>query len=214
MKAEIGTPRPESMDNRLGAATPSSGMLAVDLDGTLIATDLLLESFRSACRRDVLTPARAGWALLRGGRPGLKRALAASGPLEPAALPYNAAVISYVRKWRQNGGRAALVTAADHGLAESVARHVAIFDEVHGTRPGHNLKGAAKARFLVDRFGDAGFVYVGDSTADLDVWAHARGGVTVGASARLRARVEALGRPVEHLPGARAAGPPKAVVRR
>lgn len=174
-------------------------ILAVDLDGTLIGADLLIQSLKASLSRDPLTPFRAARALLQGGRPALKRVLAATGSPSPAALPYKKAVIEYVREWRSGGGRAVLVTAADHMLAEAVAEHVGLFDEVHGTSAGRNLKGATKARFLVERYGKGGFVYVGDSVADLDVWESACAAVTVDASLRLRRRVEALGRPVEHL---------------
>ncbi len=41
-------------------------------------------------------------------------------------------------------------------------------------RDGVNLKGAAKAAALVERFGEGGFDYVGDTRADLPVWAKAQ----------------------------------------
>jgi len=184
-----------------GEARP---VLVVDLDGTLVRTDLLHESFWSAFARHWWAPAAAALALLRAGRPGLKRRLAALGPVEMATLPYNPDLLQRLRDWRAAGGRTALVTAADADLAARIAAHLGSFDEVHGSTPGQNLKGRAKAAFLRQRFGSEGHVYAGDSPADLPVWEGAAAALTVTPSARLRAEVEARmapsGRPVEHLP--------------
>lgn len=176
--------------------------LAVDLDGTLIRTDVLFESFWRAFAADPVAPLRALVALLRGGRSGLKHRLAALGPVDVAHLPYNAQVLGLIADARAHGQRTALVTAADQSLADSVAAHLGVFDEVHGSRPGRNLKGAAKAAFLSQTYGAGGFVYAGDSTADLKVWPHAAAAVTVTPSARLRAQVVGMGLAVTHLPAA------------
>lgn len=181
---------------------PVDIVLAVDLDGTLIRTDVLFESFWRAFARDPVLPLRAVTALLRGGRSGLKHRLAALGPVDVAHLPYHAPVLDLIARARAAGRRVALVTAADQSFADGVAAHLGVFDEVHGTRPGRNLKGAAKAAFLCETYGAGRFIYAGDSTADLRVWPQGAGAVTVTPSASLRARVAALGLPVTHLPAA------------
>lgn len=177
--------------------------LVVDLDGTLIRSDMLVESFWAACAQRWTAPflALAG---LRQGRAALKARLGAMGPVDAAGLPYNAEVLAYVARWRAAGGRTALVTAATQGLADRVAAHLAIFDEVHGSSATENLKGGAKAAFLIGRFGAEGFDYIGDAEADLPVWAAARKVIVVAPSAALLHQVKALGREVETL----AATPP------
>lgn len=203
---------------RLGEASPARAtieaqapgrVLVVDLDGTLLRGDILQESFWAALAQHWWAPLAAARALASGGRPALKRRLAELGPVQPARLPYDEGVIALLQRWRAAGGRTALVTAADAGLARAVAAHLGLFDEVHGSEPGRNLKGPVKAAFLADRFGTGGYVYVGDAPADLPVWRGAAGAVTVTPSARLRARVEATmaeaeagagDRPVTHLP--------------
>ncbi|WP_245867151.1 UbiA family prenyltransferase [Oceaniglobus roseus] len=173
-------------------------VLAVDLDGTLLRTDMLAESFWAATAADSRTPLRA-LAALRRGRAALKRMLAERVVVDPAVLPYDADVVAFVRDWRARGGRTVLVTASDTAIARSIAAHLELFDEVHGSDGAENLKGARKAAFLVARFGTGGFVYAGDSRADLPVWQAAAAAVTVNASPRLRHAVDALGLPVEHL---------------
>lgn len=186
------------MENADAAGQP---VLVADLDNSTIATDLLYESFWSACARDWKTPFVSLWAL-REGRAALKAALVDRSAVDAATLPYNAEVLARLRAWRQAGGRTALVTATDQRLAEAVAAHLGLFDEVHGSDGARNLKGANKARFLTERFGPQGFDYIGDSPADLPIWSGARQAITMGAPAGLRAQVERLEGPAlppEHL---------------
>lgn len=185
--------------------TASRPVLVVDLDGTLLRSDMLYESFWSAFARDWRTPLRAVAGLFRG-RAALKARLAALGPPDPETLPYNAEVLDDIRAWRAQGGLVALVTAADASLAEAVAAHLGLFDEVHGSDGTTNLKGPAKAALLRERFGTGGFTYAGDSAADLAVWAEAGAAVTVGLAPGLKAQVDRL------RPGARHLSPPRPVL--
>lgn len=176
------------------------GTLVVDLDGTLLSSDLLHETFWAAVGRDWRTPFMALAALLRG-RAALKRYLAETAPLDVATLPFDAEVIAFVRDWRARGGHTVLATASDQALAEAVAEHLGLFDEVHGSADGRNLKGAEKARFLEDRFGPGHFHYLGDSRADLPIWARAGAAITVNASPGVRRRAERLCADTAHLGG-------------
>lgn len=114
-------------------------------------------------------------------------------------MPYDEDVIAYIRAYRAKGGRTALVTASNQIIAEHIAKHLQIFDEVHGSDGAHNLKGANKAAFLIERFGREAFQYMGDAPADLPVWEASQRVVTVNASQSLRQKAETLGKPIEHL---------------
>lgn len=180
------------------AATQVHGVLVVDLDGTLLRSDMLFESFWSAFARDWRSPLRALVAL-SGGRAALKRHLAGASAIEPARLPYDPQVIAFIEDWRRSGGRTALVTASDQRLAEAVAAHLGLFDEIHGSDGSLNLKGDRKGRFLEERFGANGFAYMGDSAADLQVWRRAAQAITVNAPASLCRRAEQVCADTEHL---------------
>ncbi len=173
-------------------------VLVVDLDGSLLRSDMLLESFWASFARDWRTPLRAVAALVQG-RAALKARMAEGGAPDPATLPYDEAVLARIAAWREDGGRVALVTAADQSLAEAIGAYLGLFDSVHGSDGQTNLKGEAKADFLDIQFGPGGYAYVGDSPADLAVWRRAAQAFTVGASPALRARVEALQPDVTHL---------------
>ena len=174
-------------------------LLAVDLDGTLIRSDMLYECFWAGFSRDWKTPFRGAAALMRG-RAALKAEMRRSGAPDPAFLPYRPEVLAEIEAWRAAGGRVALVTAADQELADSVAAHLGCFDAVHGSDGVRNLKGEAKASFLADTYGQ--FAYMGDHAADLSVWRAAAEVITVGASASVRAQAEKLGKPTRHIAAA------------
>lgn len=176
----------------------AKGVLVVDLDGTLLRSDMLYESFWTAFGRNWKV-AFVSVAALAQGRARLKRRLAKLARLEVATLPYDRKVIDYIRAWRDQGGRTALVTASDQGIAEAIAGHLELFDEVHGSDGSRNLKGPEKAAFLGERFGRGGFVYMGDSSADIPVWEAASHAVTVNASDSVRARAEEVADEVEHI---------------
>lgn len=173
-------------------------VLVVDLDGTLIRSDMLFETFWSALGRDWRSPARAAGALVQG-RSALKRVLAKAGPVDVGLLPYDEAVLEHIRAWRAAGGETALVTASDEVIAQQIADHLGLFDAVHGSNGETNLKGANKAAFLRSRFGRGGFDYMGDSASDIVVWEEAQRAITVNASARLRTAAEEAAEEAVHL---------------
>lgn len=173
-------------------------VLVVDLDGSLLRSDVRDESFWSAVGRDWRSPFHLMIALFSG-RNRLTRYLAGATRLDVTTLPYDETVISYVRDWRARGGKTALVTASDQATADRIANHLGLFDEAHGSDGPLNLSGPAKASFLTDRFGEDGYAYLSNADADLSIWKTARKAITINASRRLKAQVERLGTEVEHL---------------
>jgi len=174
-----------------------SPVLVVDLDGTLIRSDILYETFWSAFASDWKMPFRA-MAALRQGKAALKRALAARAKVDVTSLPYDPAVLERVRDWRAAGGRTALVSASDQEMVSAIAAHLGLFDVAHGSADGTNLKGAEKAAFCTRSFGE-GYHYMGDAAADLPVWQAAARAITVNAAPATRAAVDRLGVEAEHL---------------
>ena len=192
------TPRVAAAGNEDAAQTnPSPDVLAVDLDGTLIRSDLLFETFWAALSKR-WTSIVAIFGALPEGRAHLKRTLGGLAAVDVAALPYNDDVVAYARRWREAGGRVVLVSAADQRIVDRVAAHLALFDEAHGSDGQTNLKGERKAAFLSERFPD-GFAYVGDRDADVPIWERATRAVTVDVPASLRAQVDTLPVVAEHL---------------
>ena len=170
--------------------------LVVDLDGTLVLTDLLHESAVSAVARAPWATLKALPSLLRGNRAALKRRLAEAGPVDAEFLPMREDLVGLLSEARAKGRRLVLATAADELLARPIAARVGLFDEVLASDGVRNLKGEEKRAALVDRFGERAFDYVGDARADLPVFRSARKAILVGPGVRLRAEVERGGTPV------------------
>lgn len=200
MMDQADPPDGRALTRNVAPADPAAGgkVLVVDLDGTLLRSDMLYESFWSAFAGDWRTP-MAALGGLRRGRAALKARMAGLSIPDPASLPYRPEVLALIEDWRRAGGRVVLATAADREVAEAVAGHLGVFDAVHGSDGQTNLKGAAKAAELNRIYGAGGYVYAGDSEADLPVWQEAAGAITVGASAALRSRAEALHADARHL---------------
>ncbi len=166
--------------------------LVVDLDGTLIRTDLLVESASQFLIQNPLAFFKPLLWLLRG-KTVLKTELAQRVRLDASALPYNTDVLDWLRAEKQSGRRLVLATASHRVLADQVAQHLQLFDEVLATEGDTNLKSTAKAQALVDRFGVAGFDYVGNDWPDMQVWAKAHTAHVVDAPAALLSRAQAQG---------------------
>lgn len=161
--------------------------LCVDLDGTLVLSDLLLESMTLLIKRNPLNVFSIGiWML--GGRAKLKAEVAARISLNPAALPYNREFLDWLAIQRSAGRGLWLCTASNERLAASVASHLGFFEGVLASDRDVNLSGVAKAARLVERFGERGFDYCGNERCDIAIWRHARGAIVVCGNVRLERR--------------------------
>ncbi|MDF1855984.1 UbiA family prenyltransferase [Pseudooceanicola sp.] len=123
-------------------------VLICDLD-ELITGDLRLEAFWAGFAVHGLSHAMV---LLGQTRPLPKR-------VDVSHLPFQESRIAALRAWRRQGLRVVLVTGADQGFAEAVARHLDLFDEVHGSVPEDE-----RAELLDSRFGAEGFDHIESHT--------------------------------------------------
>jgi len=174
---------------------PGPPPLVVDLDGTLIKTDLLWESLARLLRRNPFQLFCVLFWWTRG-RAFLKRKLAARVTIDPATLPFNGPFLAFLREQKKAGRKLVLATASDREMAMPVAARAGLFDEVLGSDGRTNLRGANKLRVLTEKFGERGFDYAGNSAPDLAVWRGAREAIVVNAGralVRRAAQVTTLG---------------------
>lgn len=161
--------------------------LVVDLDGSLLRTDTLLELMLAFVRMSWMNVfVLAG--LLFGDRATLKAELARRTAIDVSRLPVRQNVVDLISEARNSGRKIVLATASDTAIADAIAEHVVPFDDVLASTPGNNLKGPAKADALVERFGEKGFDYVGDAAADLVVFHKAHTAYVVEPSSSLLRR--------------------------
>ena len=146
--------------------------LAVDMDGTLILSDLSdISAKRVLSRRPWMIPGvfvkeftgrRAEW----------KRDLAERLDFAPSDLEYHSGFLDWITGEHAKGRELILATASDRLVAEQIAGHVGLFSDVMASDMSFNLRGGKKAEALVSRYGEGGFAYAGNSKHDIDVWKH------------------------------------------
>jgi len=158
--------------------------LAVDLDGTLIRTDMTWELLARLLRRNPLCVFAVLYWLVRG-RPLLKQKLGERVKVNPATLPYHEKFLAWLRAEKLTGRKIILATASDIKMAQPVADHLGLFEEVLASDGHTNLRSENKLRALTAKFGPRGFDYAGNSSADFPVWRGSREAVVVNASRRV-----------------------------
>jgi 4-hydroxybenzoate polyprenyltransferase/phosphoserine phosphatase len=190
MTAENRAMASDGVPGEGGTASRAAALpLCVDLDGTLVKSDTLADSVCVLARTRPADLLRLP-AWLGGGKARLKQEVTARATLDAAHLPYNEALIVYLREQAASGRKLYLSTGADRQLADRVARHFGLFDDVFSSDGATNLTGAKKLRLLEERFGPGGFEYVGNSRKDLPLLRASKAAMlanpTVGLEGRLK----------------------------
>ncbi|MFY0693057.1 MAG: UbiA family prenyltransferase [Paracoccaceae bacterium] len=173
--------------------------LVLDVDGTLLRTDLLYETFWAALRNTFLATLRI--LLTFWTRPAqLKHELHGLAALRLDLLPVRAEILDMAEAARSQGREVRLASGSDRKMVEALARQLNLPGVHFGSDPDCNLTGAAKAARLVETFGEGGFDYAGNARADLPCWEKARRVIVVSPNPVLSRQLGALEKPVEVVP--------------
>ncbi len=168
--------------------------LCVDLDGTLVKSDTLVDSLlllaRSRPAEFLHTPL---WALK--GKANLKKRVTALVSLNVEHLPYNRKLLEYLMAEHGEGRKLYLATGADTVLAQRIADHLGIFDGVLASDGAVNLTGSNKLAGFRERFaGD--FDYIGNARPDVPLLAAAAEPMVANPNLALRVLLRARRLPV------------------
>ena len=170
--------------------------LCVDLDGTLVKSDTLVDSLL------VLLRTRPAMALklpgrLPGGKAAFKAFVSESITLDVVHLPYNRMLLKFLQQERARGRDLYLATGADLSIARRVAAHLGIFAGVLGSDGATNLTGSRKLDSLRSRLNSADFAYIGNARPDLPLLAASAEPMVANPSLGLRMGLKARGlRPI------------------
>jgi 4-hydroxybenzoate polyprenyltransferase len=162
--------------------------LYVDLDGSLLRGDSLHE----ACVRLLLHPSK--WpkvvaALFRGKAP-FKQAVMESVDLSAAALPYRKDFVIWLRLQKESGRKLILATGADREIAERIAAHLNLFDEVLASDGKTNLTGGSKLAAIKAHAGGQPVAYAGNEAIDLEIWNECESAVLVGSGLKYEKQIK------------------------
>lgn len=154
------------------AAAAPLPALCVDLDGTLVKSDTLVDSLLMLARRNPLDLLKIPSWLLKG-KAALKSHVASAVTLDAAHLPYNRPLLAYLEQQHHAGRSLYLATGADTKLALRISEHLGLFHDVLASDGATNLTGGNKLASMEHRFAGHGFDYVGNARPDLPLLAHA-----------------------------------------
>jgi 4-hydroxybenzoate polyprenyltransferase len=166
--------------------------LCVDLDGTLVKSDTLIDSLLVLARTRPLRILGLPGRLLRG-KAAFKAYVTEQVILDVTYLPYNRKLLQFLLEERRRGRALYLATGADERLAQRVADHLDIFNGVLGSDGAINLTGNRKLDSLRSRLGPGEFDYVGNDTPDLPLLARASEPLVANPSLRLRRKLRSRG---------------------
>ncbi|MFN3213575.1 MAG: UbiA family prenyltransferase [Henriciella sp.] len=174
------------------AANDDKTPLVVDLDGTLIDSDILVESAFALLGKSPLSIFALIFVLLTQGKAALKSYIADRSEIDVSVLPYNQAVLSLLQQAHADDRPLYLASASHKKYVKAVAEHLDIFADWFATGSDTNLSGDAKRDLLMEQCGEAGFDYIGNASADLSIWAVAQQCICVNASSSVKARLKTL----------------------
>jgi 4-hydroxybenzoate polyprenyltransferase len=178
------------------AAGIATRPLCVDLDGTLVKSDTLIDSLLLLVRTHPWQALKSPlWALR--GKAALKREVASRAALDVAHLPYNRPLIAYLKEQKIAGRRIYLATGADGATAERVAAHLGFFDGVLASDGKTNLTGGNKLDGMRSRFGSDGYDYIGNAPVDIPLLRHAGSAMIANPAQGLALRLRRSGIAVE-----------------
>lgn len=187
------------MDNKIPIAETDfeDRPVCVDLDGTLLRTDLLIESVFQLLKRNILLVFILPVWLVQG-KAHLKAEIARRVELDVALLPYNGSFLTYLKDEYAKGRQLILATASNEKYAHAVADHLGIFDKVVASNAVANLSGKNKLASLQIECNNRGFDYAGNAKVDLAIWSHAERVIVVNPDPGVLKDAEQLGKPVTH----------------
>ena len=152
--------------------------LCVDLDGTLVKSDLLVEACFQLLRKNALFIFLMPIWLMRG-KAFFKEQVFSRTPVDAESLPYNEPLLAYLKEELSRGRLLVLATASPRIVADAVADHLGIFSVIVCSDAQINMSGSHKAQTLVRLFGVHGYHYAGNSQVDLYVWANSSQAIVV-----------------------------------
>ena len=165
--------------------------LIIDLDGALVRSDLLVESFFAAIGTDYRRIPPLLWALIRG-KAAFKSSIAECATVNATHIPYDTDVLKMVDEARSEGRPVYLASASNKRYVSTIAAHLGRFQGWFASDNDRNLSSTTKAQLLIKEFGEGNFDYIGNDQADLAVWRAARCRIAVHPSRSVRLNLLAI----------------------
>lgn len=167
--------------------------LCVDLDGTLVRTDVLVEAVFALLKRNALY-LFVMFIWLTKGRAYFKQQVADRVDIDASLLPYHEQFLRYLNTQRANGRQLVLATSSNMKFARQISEYLGIFEYVVASDAERSLSGDHKVKRLREVLGKTEFDYAGNANVDLEVWAHARQAILVNPERGVLRAAQRIGR--------------------
>jgi len=163
--------------------------LVVDLDGTLLQSDLYWESLiRLLAKNPFFVFLLPLWLLK--GKANLHHQIARRIDLQVDLLPYHEELISYLGEQKRLGGKIILVSESNISLVNQLADHLNLFEHTLGSTESKLLEGSTKLSKIQNTVGEENFVYIGSKLRDLTIWSQAAKAIVANSSPQLLSALE------------------------
>ncbi|MDD9894629.1 MAG: UbiA family prenyltransferase [Gammaproteobacteria bacterium] len=162
--------------------------LYVDLDGTLIKSDLMFESILLLVKQNLMFVIALPFWLVKG-RAYFKAQLAERVQVSVDQLPVNKEFHAHLQNEKKQGRELILISASNQDAVEDVSSHFNLFSDAIGSGPILNLKAHKKLEKIKELTEGEQFSYAGNSIDDLPIWQEASEALLVNCSDRLANRV-------------------------
>lgn len=174
-----------AVDKTIGTVAETRPPLCVDLDGTLVKSDTLMDSLAVLGRRHPLRLLAVPiWAA--GGRAHIKARVSSLVRLDASSLPYNRKLLAWLEREHAAGREIYLVTGADQIVAKDAAEHLGVFRGVIASDGRTNVTGGNKLARIKEQLPAGEFDYIGNAMPDLPVLRQARRAMVANPSPGLR----------------------------
>jgi phosphoserine phosphatase len=145
-------------------------VLAVDLDHTLIDTDLIYLGLKQIIYKKIYLLPYIFYLRFFRGKPYTKEYLYQKTDFDVHNLPFNNDTIQYIKNEKDNYDHIILISGSYYKYVKAVYDHLKIFDSYAGTDHNVNMISFNKVKYLNNKFNNPIYDYIGDNIKDLPIW--------------------------------------------
>lgn len=149
-------------------------ILAVDLDHTLIDTDMIYLGLKQILFKKIYLIPVLLWVLFIKGKTFAKKYLYDNSTFDLKAIPFNKGLIKFIKDEKRNYDHTILISGSYYKYVRSISDHLMIFDSYAGTDLNINLISHNKISYLNERFNMPIYDYIGDNKKDIPIWEASR----------------------------------------
>jgi len=149
-------------------------ILAVDLDHTLIDTDMIHVGLKYLFLRKIYLIPYLLLLFVIKGKARSKKFLYDHTTISLKNLPFNSSIVNFIKNNKKRYAHVILISGSYFKYVESISNYLNIFDSCVGTTLSINMISYNKINYLKKKFNLKVFDYIGDSKKDIPIWEASR----------------------------------------